>query len=40
MGYVEAGFASPGQPVQLIVRGKPLAALVVKLPFVPHTFKR
>jgi aminomethyltransferase len=40
MGYVEAGFASPGQAVQLMVRGKLLAAQAVKLPFVPHTFKR
>jgi aminomethyltransferase len=34
MGYVEAAFAQPGTPVNLMVRGKALAASVVKLPFV------
>jgi aminomethyltransferase len=40
MGYVEAAFAAPGTQVQLIVRDKPLLASIVKLPFVPNTFKR
>lgn len=40
MGYVEAAFAAPGTPVQLIVRDKPLPAAVAPLPFVPHTYRR
>ena len=40
MGYVEAQSAVPGTPVQLVVRGKPLPAEIVKLPFVPNRFKR
>ena len=40
MGYVETKFAAPGTPVQLIVRGKPLPASVVALPFVPHRYVR
>jgi aminomethyltransferase len=40
MGYVESGFGEVGTGVQLIVRGKPLAASVVALPFVPHKYVR
>ena len=40
MGYVAAKSAAPGTPVALIVRGKPLAASVVALPFVPHRYVR
>jgi aminomethyltransferase len=40
MGYVETQFAAPGTPVALVVRGKPLAASVVALPFVPHRYVR
>jgi aminomethyltransferase len=40
MGYVEAALAAPGTPLQLMVRGQPLAADVVKLPFVAHRYKR
>jgi aminomethyltransferase len=40
MGYVEAGSAAAGTPVQLIVRDKALPASIVKLPFVPARFKR
>jgi aminomethyltransferase len=40
MGYVAAGHAKPETPVQLIVRGKPLAARVVKLPFVQPNYVR
>jgi aminomethyltransferase len=40
MGYVENGFAEPGTDVQLVVRGKPLAASIVALPFVPHKYVR
>jgi aminomethyltransferase len=40
MGYVETTFAAPGTEVSLIVRGKPLPARVVTLPFVPARYKR
>jgi aminomethyltransferase len=40
MGYVTTAYAAPGTPVQLIVRGKPLAARVTALPFVPNRFVR
>ena len=40
MGYVEAAFASDGTPLDLIVRGKPMPALVTSMPFVPHTYRR
>lgn len=40
MGYVERGFADPGTPVVLIVRGKELPAAVTALPFVPHRYHR
>jgi len=40
MGYVENGFAEPATAVQLIVRGKELAANIFALPFVPHRYVR
>lgn len=40
MGYVSAQFAKPGTAVRLLVRGKPLGATVVALPFFPHRYKR
>lgn len=40
MGYVAAAHAKSGTPVQLVVRGKPLAAAVTDLPFVPHRYAR
>ncbi len=40
MGFVTASHASPGTKVQLVVRGKPLPAEVVTLPFVPHRYFR
>jgi aminomethyltransferase len=40
MGYIEAAFAKPGQPVSLMVRGKALPAKVANMPFVPHRYKR
>ncbi len=40
MGYVEAQSSAPGTSVQLIVRGTPMPAQIVKLPFVPNRFKR
>ena len=40
MGYVEAGFSKTGTQVNLIVRGKPLPAIVADMPFVPHRYYR
>lgn len=40
MGYVDAAHAKTGTPVQLMVRGKPLPAVVADMPFVPHTYYR
>ena len=40
MGYVERAHAEPGAPVQLMVRGKPLAARVARMPFVPQRYHR
>ena len=39
MGYVKTPFAAPETPVTLVVRGKPLAAKVVKMPFVTKSYK-
>ena len=38
MGYVASAHAKPGTKVQLVVRGKPLPAEVVGLPFAPHRY--
>ncbi len=40
MGYVETGLAAPGTELVLLVRGKPLPARVVPLPFVPRRYHR
>ena len=40
MGYVKTAFAAPGTKLNLIVRGQPLPAAIVTLPFIPNTFKR
>ncbi len=40
MGYVTASHAAPGTKVQLVVRGKPLPAEIVTLPFAPHRYVR
>ena len=40
MGLVEAGFSAPGTALHLIVRGKPLPAIVTAMPFIPNRFKR
>jgi len=40
MGYVETPFAAAGTAVQLIVRGQPMPAQIISLPFVPHNYKR
>jgi aminomethyltransferase len=40
MGYAETAVAAPGHALKLIVRGKPLPAKVVALPFVKTNYKR
>jgi aminomethyltransferase len=40
MGYVETASAAPGTELDVLVRGKPLAARVTALPFVPAGFRR
>ena len=40
MGYVASAYAAPGTSLHLMVRGKPLAASVVAMPFVPNRFFR
>lgn len=40
MGYVTSEHAAPGTPVELIVRGKPLPAHIVDMPFAPHRYAR
>jgi aminomethyltransferase len=40
MGYVAPEFSKPGTELHLVVRGKPIAARVVSMPFVPHRYKR
>jgi aminomethyltransferase len=40
MGYVAADRAEVGTPVNLMVRGKALAAAVAPLPFIPHRYAR
>lgn len=40
MGYIEPASSVPGTSVRLIVRGQPMPATVVKLPFVANRFKR
>jgi aminomethyltransferase len=40
IGYVAAKFAAPGTELGLLVRGKPLNAKVVALPFHPHAYFR
>ena len=40
MGYVRKDLAAAGAPLHLIVRGKPLPARVVPMPFVPHRYVR
>ena len=38
MGYVRRDLAAPGTEVHLLVRGQPLPARIVPLPFVPHRY--
>jgi aminomethyltransferase len=40
MGYVRKGLTTDGTTLHLMVRGKPLPAHVVPLPFVPHRYAR
>ena len=40
MGYVHPDHAKVGTPLHVLVRGKPVPAHVVKLPFVPHRYFR
>jgi aminomethyltransferase len=40
MGYVRKDLAAVGSALHLMVRGKPLPARVVPLPFVPHRYAR
>ncbi len=40
MGYVRRDLAADGTNLTLLVRGKPLPATVVPLPFVPHRYAR
>jgi len=40
MGYVASAYAAPGTAVNLLVRGKPLAAQIVQLPFAPHRYRK
>jgi aminomethyltransferase len=40
MGYVETAYAGIGTKLHLMVRGKPLAADVTTMPFVPHRYYR
>jgi aminomethyltransferase len=40
MGYVRHDLAADGTALHLIVRGKPLPARVVPMPFVPHRYAR
>jgi aminomethyltransferase len=40
MGYVAAGATKPDTALDLVVRGKPIAAKVAKLPFVAHRYRR
>jgi aminomethyltransferase len=40
MGYVPAGQADPGTVVDVMVRDKHVPAVVTRLPFVPHRYRR
>jgi aminomethyltransferase len=40
MGYVESAFAGDRTEIDLMVRGKAMAARIAPMPFVPHRYKR
>lgn len=40
MGYVASSHAISGTSISLVVRGKPMPAVVADMPFTPHRYKR
>jgi aminomethyltransferase len=40
MGYVDTAYAEPDTPLAVMVRGKPIAARLTTLPFVPHNYHK
>jgi aminomethyltransferase len=40
MAYVEAGYAAPGTQLAVVIRGAPVPARIVPMPFVPHNYVR
>lgn len=40
IGYVQSGSHKVGTKLQVVVRGKNMEAVVVKMPFVPHNYYR
>lgn len=40
MGYIASNHASAGTAISLLVRGKPMPAMVTDMPFAPHRYKR
>jgi aminomethyltransferase len=40
MAYVDAALAEPGTALEIDLRGKPVPATVVPMPFVPHRYHR
>jgi aminomethyltransferase len=40
MAYVPAGYAAPGTELAAVIRGAPVPARVVPMPFVPHRYVR
>jgi aminomethyltransferase len=40
MGYVVPEFAAPGTRIGVVIRDKRVPAEIVKLPFVPHRYRR
>ena len=38
MGYVDRDFAAPDTAINLLIRGKPQPAKIVRLPFVKHRY--
>jgi aminomethyltransferase len=40
MGYLERAHSANGTKVELLVRGNPVPAVIVPMPFVKHTYYR